>query len=125
MRKLEIVSPCPKDFASMPERGRERYCDACDKNVVDLSKHTEEEVDVIAKRGACVRILRDRRTGQVLLAAAAVAIAACSSAVLDAPTPTHTSVQPQTQPAPDAGEPQVIEMVGELVMDPEPEPEKR
>ncbi len=97
LRMLPIARPCTGSFAAMRGDDRTRFCDACRKEVHDLSARTEEEARALlaAARGArlCVRFARDAR-GDVRFRAAAtlaaaVSLAACSSPVA-ATTPPET-----------------------------------
>jgi hypothetical protein len=77
----------------MPGNDKVRFCAKCEKNVYDLSMHTEAEGRAIfeARKGerTCVRFARDA-TGAVrfrsVALAAAVAVAACSTHSTDRTT---------------------------------------
>ena len=85
MADTEILfpEPCHEDWDRMHPAGRARLCDACDKQVHDLSQYTPEEADALLfgdTGPACVRatILPDGRVatlpgraGKVLMAAIA------------------------------------------------------
>lgn len=41
---VEISSPCNRRFSKMPKTGNGRYCDACEKIVVDFTSMTNTEL---------------------------------------------------------------------------------
>lgn len=58
---VPIAAPCRRDFAAMPAAGKSRYCDACQKDVHDLSSMTELEARAFLAdaRAVCVRVAAD------------------------------------------------------------------
>lgn len=71
--RLSIPEPCPMAEAlAAGERVDRRFCDQCDKHVVNLSALTKAEAEaefVQARQDQqrlCVRVVRDEETGRVL-----------------------------------------------------------
>lgn len=58
---LHIEEPCHENWAAMEDRGARRFCDACVKEVHDLSMLTEEEAQEMMARGGdiCIRYTTD------------------------------------------------------------------
>jgi hypothetical protein len=92
MRRLPLIESCQEDWAEMRPEGRGRHCDACDRNVVDLSAMTEREARRVieqARGRVCVRyaideddevMFRARTRGGLERLAVGVAVASMLSA---------------------------------------------
>ena len=81
MRRLRIVRPCPEVPAALRdavESTGSGHCDACGETVVDLTGPDAEERLARRVGPTC---------GRILVAAALVATAACSSSADSAPLP--------------------------------------
>jgi hypothetical protein len=98
LRLLPIARPCTESFADMPGDEKTRFCAKCGRTVHDLSAGTEAEAREIFERArgerVCARFARDA-SGAVRFRAAAIAaavsLAACSSAVSAEPAPQTTT----------------------------------
>lgn len=92
MTLLRIVSPCDESWDAMRGSGRVRHCDACDKEVHDLTHASEREASGFVRLHAggasiCARVL-----------VVGAAVAACGSPPRPAPLPAE-----QKADATDAG----------------------
>jgi len=73
--RLQIPEPCPMATAlARGERADRRYCEQCDKHVVNFGAITraQAEAEMLrsrrTKQQLCVRVIRDQATGKVLTA---------------------------------------------------------
>ena len=105
-RHLPIASPCDEDWDAMKPTGCGKFCQACEKQVFDLSSMTEKEARALlaknAKGDICISYLFDGR-GNVSFRApkkAPVVAAATVATALAACTPVHNaSVVEEDRPA--------------------------
>jgi hypothetical protein len=71
--RIRVRSPCTVlgGWEAMPRTARGRFCEACSREVHDLSLLGREEVEALlasAESGLCIRVRRRRSDGAVLLA---------------------------------------------------------
>jgi TonB-dependent SusC/RagA subfamily outer membrane receptor len=62
--QLILTNPCTKDWDDLPETGQGRYCDSCEKHIIDLSDKSDAELIRFfqkKKDNVCGRLL----TGQL------------------------------------------------------------
>ncbi|MDX2227188.1 MAG: hypothetical protein SFY92_08895 [Verrucomicrobiae bacterium] len=74
---IRIASPCGKDWEAMTGDDRVRHCEACTKNVYNLSAMSRADAEELIRRregNLCVRLYR-RADGRVLTADCPVGLA--------------------------------------------------
>lgn len=67
--RIQVKTPCGRDFEAMRREGKKRFCEACRTHVHDLSSMTRAEAKALlespATQGLCVRFLYDDRGNAV------------------------------------------------------------
>lgn len=77
---FQIESPCHEPIEKMHPNAEGWHCDQCDKQVFDLSKHSDQQVEELLKNGGlCTRIQSNRIHFPAALTAAAAGILATLS----------------------------------------------
>ena len=94
MRRLVMVEPCPQDYEAMSIRTGVRHCDACDRDIPDLTAATEEELRAIARS---VREYIDDFDDQSPWRAARRHPRGCATSLAARPEPTSRRVDQREQ----------------------------
>jgi hypothetical protein len=67
--RIDVKTPCGRDFETMKKEGQKRFCDACKTHVHDLSSMKRADAKELlassATEGLCVRFLYDERGNAV------------------------------------------------------------
>lgn len=103
--KISIPTPCHENWAAMTPTEKGRFCNSCQKQVVDFTRMGDAEIAGVLKSntGLCARVLPSQTDRQLHLphhrkrhaaTIAAVAVLAASPAIASAQMPTPTEQQP-------------------------------
>lgn len=103
--QLSIPQPCHEGWAAMSPTEKGRFCDSCQKEVIDFTKSSDREIAAVLENSTnvCARILPSQTDRELIIphhrkhraaTVAAVAVLAVSPALTYAQTPVQTEQQP-------------------------------